>query len=252
MNRLAKVRRSINTLEYPLWTPSKNIAKLTAYENEKGYLIQGSEGLPTSRDIDILNHILYKAQSLKTMEVHYKSIYELIMDLGFNTSKISYEAINNSITKWIATFIVYPKGTYYGDKKRYDEFKKLNIINEFLFKKGEITISLTPAFMNLNNTEYCKLIPVKIYQSLTPVSKRLYEILSKNFYRRSEWEIDFKKLIDKLAISKEHRYKSSIIRDVSKAIIEINGRFGSNYSLSHINKDKEDSIIGFTNEKILS
>lgn len=195
-----KVKRNINLLDKPLFLPQRAKTQLTELYSDN-YLIRASKGLPVSYDIDILNLLLMKAQYGKSREIKFYSMNDIITQVGYNSSSSSsYDIIENSLDKWESVRIkFYGKSFYCGDglKKSTDSIPVFgrNIINQ-----KEIIIRFDQDFYDMNCSSYSRDISFKLLKELTPYSKRMFEILSKNFNNREEWFIGKEKLIEKIPI----------------------------------------------------
>jgi hypothetical protein len=212
-----QVRRNINTLEYPIWSPSSNLAKLGEINTNK-YLLECSIGLPTSKDIDILNHLLAKAQLGDSNVLEYKSIYSLIKELGLTPSTKEYKRIKKGINRWHRSYINYKNNSFYIAPGKYRSNPHISIIKNT--SEEPLTIVFNETFIDLNNEKYSLLLSSNFIRSLEkPYAKRLYEILVKSFRGNNEFSISTEKLMEKIPIK---TFRNRIYRITNSSIQYLN------------------------------
>lgn len=216
MHENAKVRRAINTLEHPLWSPTK--PPISKYSDMGGYTVY-SNGLniPRDKDINVLNRLLYIAQAKRTNILHFNSLGHLVKELGYTHTYPNYNMVRFSLLRWKSTNVIFPLNEYrYG---RGTVPTQIPVVSFFSYnttsksgkgKKFEVIIGAS--FFTLNNSKYSILLPIKSMEALKPFTKRLYEILSKSFYERDEWVCGSLKLQDKMMVQKEKYRFNNIIR----------------------------------------
>lgn len=195
MHEHAKVNRNIATLEYAIWNPASNIGTLYSHGE---YMITSAPGIPCAYDINILNWLLYKAQSKKSPLIKYHSFRTLIMDLGYVPSKKSYRLVEESLRRWSCVVLNYPQDKYFRSPLKTLVFRRINIGSPTSGKSLAVEIEFTKEFFKLNNSKYSAKLPVKATASLKPYTRRLYEILVKSFYNREDWSCGIDKLKSKM------------------------------------------------------
>lgn len=226
-NKADKVIKSINFLEHPLWTP-KRFIKETSLTDKTGYRIESKFGVPNSNDIDVLNILLARQQqNPEKLEVEIEN-YPLDIIKEINASKTSeyYERIEYIIKKWSKVDIYFPNGVFYYDKRR--EGREIaRVINNVidLNKTRTKVIVFNKSFINANNDgTFKKTFNLNFLQSITPFSKRLYEILCKSFYSNDIFSITRENLLDKMFLGNKEilKFEKRALRRIEKAMLEIN------------------------------
>lgn len=237
-----QVRRNINTLEYPIWSPSTALSKLGEISTNK-YLLECSIGLPTSKDIDILNHLLAKAQLGDTNIVEYKSIYSFIKELGMTPSIKEYIRVKKSINRWHKSYINYKNNSFYIAPGKYRSNPHISIIKNT--SEEPFSIVFNETFIDLNNAKYSLNLSSNFMRSIEkPYAKRLYEILVKSFRGNNEFSISTEKLMDKIPI---RTFKNRIYRVTNSSIQYLNQKaFDNNMELRWNFFISKDGIITFT------
>lgn len=240
------VKRNINTLEYPIWTPSRILSKATSYETENGYRIECSIGLPNGRDVDILNSLLYLSQQSNKNVLKFESHYDILKMLGYPINHSHYEILDDALTKWFKVNIIFPKGIFYSSDKKKTGEVKIHVLDHIKLIDG-IEIKFNDTFLEINNEKYSRLIPLDTFRKIPSTPKRLYEVLIKNFHNRNNWLVGIDKVKDKLMIvSPRYDYDSHTIELVENSISVINKV--SFYSYGMVRKD--DNILFTIRNKI--
>jgi len=222
MHQNAKVRRAINTLEHPLWNPTKY---LTSKYTDMGGATLYSNGLfvPRTEDINILNRLLYIAQAKRTNILYFNSMGHLVKELGYTHTYPNYNMVRLSLLRWKSTNIIFPLNEYRWAKGNVPT--QIPVIAFFSYttqsksgkgKKFEVIMGAT--FYALNNSKYSIMLPINSMEELKPYTKRLYEILSKSFYDRDEWVCSSLKLQDKMMVQKGGYVFNSVIRKSVKEL----------------------------------
>jgi len=197
------VKRNINTLEYPMWSPSRILAKNTAYENKNYILKSSGMMLPTSFDMDVLMNLLSLSQTEKNCLLSFTSYAFISRILKLSHSMTTYTMVENSIKKWFLSYIRY--NSLYGDGK-YSKTSDIHIFEHITYpekmegnKFKKVEIQFTKAFYYLNLEKYSLNIDIDFYTSIkNPYGKRLYELLIKSFQNGNEFKISLPKIIEKL------------------------------------------------------
>ena len=232
------IKKNINLLEYPLWTPSSNKATLKEYSVGNKYIISTKNGLPTSKDIDILNMLIYFSQLRKSNTFSFDSYYNIIKGMGYSCSGIIYNMLEESLNRWVDTNITFIDSFFINGKKK--SYSKINIIDSIKIKKhNSINIKIGSEFYNLNQDKYSKVIYLDKIKALSPTSKRLFEILIKNFYKRIEWKIVNVKLFEKM-ITDEIRIKKmeKIVEEINLLNKKIKLEISKTNNIFYFNKNK--------------
>lgn len=240
---LYPVRRNINTLEYPIWCPSKILSKTGAFHSDK-YIIECDGGLPTSFDVNVMNHLLSKAQINKSNVVEYKSMYSLLQELNINKSKKEYIRVQKAIDKYHKTIIHYKNNSFYITKDKYVSNPKISFIKNTSFGENLVVV-FNETFIDLNNENYSLTLSTDIMREMKPYSKRLYEILVKSFGDGLGFNISINKLAEKLPIYGE-AYKGWYKDVIFKSLDRLNSTLINNGSSEAYFMSKYKDILIFT------
>jgi len=241
---LMEVRRNINTLEFPLWVPTN---KLTTYKTDD-YALQGVK-LPTSKDINILMFILAKAQSLKTREVSFKSLDQILKGMGVSDASFMYNQLRESLDNWQTVFIRYRKKYVY--KGNYITTPDISVLSfKNIHKREPVIIHFSQEFYNLMEDAPSLLMSYNIFSNIKrPFAKRLYELLYKIIPDEGEVNISVKNLIKKLPLRyniKPHK----VVLMVSDAINYINNvleTYGSDKRMAFVFSSRKTNSLSVFN-----
>jgi len=217
------IQKNINFLEYPLFFPTKSDRLFEEWKTE-GYTIVSRYGLPTNTDINFLNGILLKAQTTKSNIVSYENFRDVVVSAGYHRGSFDYDRIFDVLYRWKHTKLEYKK--FYLEK---DYVKKSfkGIITQLFHndRTNSLTITLNNNFYQANLDRFSKSIRLDFFNRLTPTAKRIYEILTKNFYKRSKWVVGCDTFLTKIPILNKadksvnkynlHRY----VKEINKNLI---------------------------------
>ena len=271
MNTIKKVRvldltkktllkQNSNLIEFPLYKTDnrdkRNVFEITT--NRGKYIFQSGKNLiPDDKDALFLYFLLFLAQKNNTNELNLTA-YEILGGLNYGKSGNEYKRLELSLKKWLSVFINFDSCFYQNGSYIKAGFHILNykISDEISNKKKIINISLDKDFLKMmRESNFFQEIDLSIYFKLKhPLSRRLYEYLSKAFINQKSFKISTKKLFDKIRI-KLSQYPSEIkrkINSIEKALKRVN-EFDSKklYSLVYEQdpQDKTNFILEFTNHK---
>jgi hypothetical protein len=193
MHDQAKVKRNINTLDNSIWCPSKNGFSflLSSRPDFNFFPLKGF--VPKSQDIDILNRLLYLAQSKRNPDLKFFSVTSMLKELGYEKSSSNTVSVISAVEKWQNVKLSFKSNVMY-------------IIDFYIFdnpvvsgRRRYVQIRINKGFYQFNNDKYSVYLPIKAMEALKPYSKRLYEILVKSFYKRKHFNIGIEKLVTKMA-----------------------------------------------------
>lgn len=208
------ISKSINFLDKPLWTPSRKLAKETVYEDISGYKISCDKGLPTSIDNDILNFLLFQQQRDDSKEITFKNMSKLLNGLEYSHNPRMYNYVLTALERWKNTKIVFNE-FYFGNGVKSDY--KLDYILDYKFDFKSLHITFNKKFLSVNKeSNYKSRIYLPYFSTLTPFSKRLYEILSKSFLFKHKFYISNEILKKKMIM------ESLFLSKIKNALLEIN------------------------------
>lgn len=224
---MRNIRQDINLLERPIWFPSKpepiRKDEVYAYENN-GYKIE-FVGIPNHTDVLFLYYLLSLSQENGFQERIYTTRYETLNNCLGNVGGSHYKQLEGALEKWKKVSVRF-EGTFY-DGENY-QFMIFGIIDTAEVKEsGELYVRFNKEFLELvKNSQFYKYIQFEEYRALErPTSRRLYELLIKNFYNRRTWKIEVMKLADKMVPQELLNYKvypSHIEKKIGVSLEEIN------------------------------
>jgi hypothetical protein len=204
MHEHAKVKRAINTLDHPIWNPNRAVHYkmikeadylLVVYKNLQNHL-------PKSKDIDVLNRLLYVAQKNRSNILRFHSVSSLLKEMGYKKSKKNVDNVLGSLLNWTNIRICFPNSEKHIKDKSYEVIEKVKIEGYITSgRKRYVEIYFDRKFYELNNSQYSVYLPIKPMEDLKPYTKRLYEILVKSFYKREHYNIGIPKLLEKIPYS---------------------------------------------------
>jgi hypothetical protein len=179
-------------LDNPIWIPSKdgNGETLSHRPDFNFFTLKGF--VTRSKDIDVLNRLLYLAQSRRNPELEFFSITSLLKELGYEKSSSNISSVMLAVEKWHNVKLRFKKDILYVvDSYIFDE-------NVTSGRRKHVRITMNKDFYKFNNDKYSVYLPIKDMEELKPYSKRLYEILVKSFYKRNHYNIGTEKLVGKM------------------------------------------------------
>ncbi len=219
-----KFKKNINFLDRPLFIPSRARVGLQEYSDGKGYEIKCPTGLPVAHDIDVLNYLLYLAQYTHKSELKFSRMGDLLKALHRTCGKHNYTSVQDSINRWSKMELSFKADSFYLKQGKGTTIGRIHILTLKGIGKNGVIVKMNDDFLELNNRKFSKVIPVQLMERLTPYSKRVFEILSKNeknFNNTQQWRIGFGKFRLKVpVISEKEDYR--ILASTKKAVKEIN------------------------------
>lgn len=212
-----EIKQDINLLEKPTWflVGNSKDSEGKVWKDVDGYVYRAGYKLPDKSDMLFLFYFL-----LKTQECGYKTKvsmtrYEVLKACGLAINDKSYARLEDSLKRWTNVTLEF-QGTFY-DGKDYISIL-FHIMDSAKIKKEDKHIEVcfnTDFLLKVKESKFFKYINFDYYKSLRRgVSRRLFEILCKNFKGRSSWEIDLIKLGTKLTLSKRKRQRKEGIKEV--------------------------------------
>lgn len=226
INEKSKVVKNINFLEHPMWSPSRLLSETKFYKDDSGFYIEAYKGLPNKFDADVLDFLLSKQQETSEPVVFFKSIYDIYTSMGMPNNSISHDALRFSLRKWKGVNFCFPKGTYYTKDSNIKGDLEFGVISSIDNKKtgDNVAIRFNPDFLKYNEyNNFKKTIPLQFLKSLTPISRRLYEVLCKSFWDdKPFYPIGDEKLLDKLGCKGVKKTTYHLKEDMIRAIKDIN------------------------------
>ena len=226
-------RESRKSIELETWITDKK-----GNREKQRWVVSGSStaGLPTEVDerTYVALMVIAKQQGFRDRKTPF-SIYQVLKTIGLpTTSKREYRKIEKSLKRLIGATI-YAEGAFWDNEKK--ELRKrvtgFHIIDKYWLaykEKDEWIIEEegVPAYIvwgediwNSVQKGYIKSLDVGFFFGLkSAVSRRLYRLLDKKFYRRDNWEIDIFTLSQKLGMAR-YRYPSKVWEKLKPGIDEL-------------------------------
>lgn len=226
------IRQNINLLEFPLWFQNERVAGEfkdgMTWEDRDGYRYTAGYKPPTKTDAIFLLFLLLKSQTNDYADTLVMTRRTILRACGVSDSTRWYDRLADSLKRWKMVGIEF-SGTFY-DHERYSSMH-FGIIDSWTLHEEtkELKVMLSPSFIQMMRSKcFFKYLNFSEFKRLhSPLATRLYEILSKSFTGRGEWEIDAVKLAEKIPMSE--RYPAHIIPKIRTAIDRINRNTSTQY-----------------------
>lgn len=221
-----RVDPSIKTLEFQDTIHDKN-----RQPTVRKWIITGADkfGLPTSSDEEVLMGLLKLSadQNFKSDKVEFTR-YELLKILKWSTEGRSYTRLQKSLDR-LSGVRIKASNAFYDIKSGQNCTKNFGIIDAYEINgaRGEQN---APSYFIWSETMFdsfqngnIKKLDFDFYLSLkSAVSKRLYRYLDKRFWWGSKIEDSLFNLAhEKLGISRNYKYASSIVQQLEPALEEL-------------------------------
>lgn len=245
MENKAAIKQDINFLEHGLWQPGKGINKSVTFIDNDGYKFESIRGIPGKVDILTLYFLLLKSQEQKYERKIKTTFYQICQGIDSKMTKEKKERLIESLELWKRVLITF-KGTFYdGESYHLLSFGIMDTI-KVSDDKRYVEIHFNEEWLQkIKNSGFFKYISFTEMKHLrSPVAIRLYEILSKSFYKRNEWQISANKLKEKLSLQEE--FYSHIRHKIQASINTINRKTDMNIKVAFKKTKKNDGIITFT------
>ena len=218
------VKQDINFLDKPLWfTDAKKEGIGLVWKDIDGYEYRCCYKLPDKVDMLFLLYLLLQSQRQDYKETIEISRYQILKACGLlkSSTKHYYARIEESLERWTNITIAF-HGTFY-DNKEYISIG-FHIIDSYKIDKETklVSIRFNPEWLlKVKCSQFFKLLSFEYYKALKrPVSRRLYELLVKNFKGREECFYKLTTLGEKLTLT--FKYASDVLKAIKPAINEIN------------------------------
>lgn len=228
---IKRVKQDINFLQKPIWFQNPKHDGLGFVWKDGEYECRTGYKPPDKVDMLILLHILIKSQSNNYSSVVTTTRREILTscDLPSRDNKY-YLRVEDSLKRWKNIAIDF-KGCFY-EKGEYINVG-FGILDDYEVdkKKRLVTVKINEKWLyKIKGSEYFKYINFNKYKALKrPISRRLHEILCKNFLSRKTWAIKLTKLGKNLTLTGRTKkdgteviYASDVLVAVKPAINEIN------------------------------
>lgn len=219
---------SIKTLEF-----SDSIRGKNGELVDRKWIITGADkfGLPTASDDEVLLGLLKLSvdKGLKERRVEFTR-YEIMKILRWSTEGRNYTRLQKSLDRLTGVRIKATNSFYDNDLKSYST-RNFGLLDAYEINDGRE--SAKPSFFSWSEVlfksfqvGFIKKLDLDLYLDLkSAVSKRLYRYLDKHFWYKSRICHDLFVLAhEKIGISRNYRYASSIRQQLDPAIKELTER----------------------------
>lgn len=216
------VKQDINFLDKPIWfTDARHDGFGLIWKDIDGYEYRCGYKLPDKVDMLMLLYLMLQSQRQDYKETIEISRYQILKDCGIGIKGEHYARIEESLERWTNITIAF-HGTFY------DNHDYLSIVFHIVdsYKIDKKTKLLHIEFnrdwlLKVKCSQFFKLLSFEYYKALKrPVSRRLYELLIKNFKDREECRYKLTTLGTKLTLT--FQYASQVLAAIKPAINEIN------------------------------
>ena len=241
------IKQDINFIEHPLWFQdirADDDGRGFVWTDIEGYEFRAGYRMPSKTDYIFLLAILHISQADGWKIKLETTRSQVLSKAGLKRSKRLYSRLEESLERWKFVGVKF-EGTFFEK----GEYKTLSFgvidswgINEDT-KKLEVWLN-EHLLIKIKNSKYYKLIDFEELKKLkSPLNVRLYEILSKTFFRRDTWHIDAHKLADKIPMV--YRCLSDITAKLKPSIKRINSQTDLKVSMEieHQGRGKANMIF---------
>ncbi len=224
-----RVNPDIKTLEFQDTIYTKDKQPIT-----RKWIITGADkfGLPTSSDDEVLIGLLKLTadQDFKNQKVEFTR-YELLKVLKWTTEGRSYTRLQKSLDR-LSGVRIKASNAFFDNKTKENCTKNFGIIDAYEINTGRgeqaqpsyfiWAETMFDSFQNGN----IKRLDLDFYLGLkSAITKRLYRYLDKHFWHFKNIEINLFRLAhEKLGISRNFKYASSLKQQLEPAILELQSK----------------------------
>jgi plasmid replication initiation protein len=221
-----RIDPSVKTLEFTDNVKHKNGELL-----ERKWIITGADkfGLPTSSDDEVLLGLvkLTVDSGFQNQKVFFTR-YELLRILRWTTEGRSYVRLQKALDR-LSGVRIKATNAFYDNESKSHSTRNFGIIDAYEINDGRDS-NPKPSFFIWSETifksfqvGFIKKLDLDYYLNLqSAVSKRLYRYLDKHFWYRSRIQINLFTLAhEKIGISRNYRYASSLRQQLDPAINEL-------------------------------
>lgn len=261
-----KLKVNKNMLNKPLFIVNSKVAEgsdddgieVQLFNNEpkkvwlkiKDFKLISGHKFPSAVDQLIMYYFLMVSQR-NDWQLHLTfSRYEILKECRMPTTLQYYERLEESLKRLVATRIHF-NGSYteikgkkpskltmmfgYLDSYRIEEDKTIG--------RQRVKVRISEEYIRLiRDSMYTEILNFKhIRQLRKPVDLRMYEILTKSFYKRTEWQVDALKLADQIPMAV--RYPSEAAKKFKDSVERINKVVHPVIYSVHLLKPKKGKIV---------
>jgi protein involved in ribonucleotide reduction len=242
-----EIKQDINFLENPMWI-QRDRRETSFVLKQGGFTLSTQKKPPTKLDALFLYYLLWVSQENNWTKEVVVSHHEVLKNTGVDTGGKYRKRLKESLTRWTSILLEF-QGNFYDGV----EYKNLvfHVIDSWEQREDNLLrIHFSEKWLTqIQNSSFFEKIELKTLTTLkSPLSTRLYEILSKNFHNRSEWRISAKKLASKIPMNEQ--YVSHIIPKIQSAVKKIKKRTELKIDLEVQKEGRGKALLIFRKEEI--
>ncbi len=242
-----RVNSKLKTLEFSDTIRDKNGKPI-----QRKWIITAADkfGLPTSSDDEVLLGLLKLTvdNGLEDRKVYFTR-YELLKALRWSTEGRSYSRLSNALDR-LSGVRIKATNAFYDNEAKAHSTRNFGIIDAYEINNGR-DANVKPSFFIWSEVlfksfqaGFIKKLDLDFFLTLqSAVSKRLYRYLDKHFWYKSRVKINLFTLAhEKIGVSRNYRYPSSLKQQLDPAIDELQ-ESGFLSHCEYIGKGKDTEII---------
>ncbi len=258
-------RDEMNLAEFPLTVLSTrsdpNIKTLefsdTIYDRNgkpivRQWIITGADkfGLPTSSDDEVLLGLLKLTvdRGFESRKIYFTR-YELLRALRWTTEGRSYQRLQNALDR-LSGVRVKASNAFFDNEMKAHSTRNFGILDGYEINDGRENsrkrsfFTWSEVLFKSFQVGFIKKLDLDFYLGLTSaVSRRLYRYLDKHYWYKSKIQINLFTLAhEKIGISRNYKYASSIRQQIDPAIEELMQR-GFLSNCEYIGRGKATEVI---------
>jgi hypothetical protein len=228
------LKQDLNFLEYPMWFQVSHANAPMVWSHPQGYTYRAAYRAPDQLDMLFLMFILMRSQQENYSPRLEFSRYEILKGCGCPVNPQYLIRLEDSLKRWLHVSIEFSERFYDGQKNTSAGFRLIE--NYRLREKDKrIEIRLSEAWLaQIQQSVYFKYLDFNYYKALRrPVSRRLFEILTRMFKNQNQFKIPLVELGSLLTLytrrkiakgGQEERviYPSDVLTAVKSALQELN------------------------------
>lgn len=242
------IKHNINFLEYPLWFQDDRFAVKQedgfTWKDMEGYVFRSGYKVPVKTDAIFLLYFLLQSQRNNYAAEIVTTRYQVIKECELSLDSKWYKRLKESLDRWLRVDVAF-KGKFF-DGKEYQHIG-FHIIDSWKLeeKTNILRIKFSSDFLTMMTGKgFFKYVNFNEFKALrTPLSARLYEILSKSFHHRDIWPINAILLAKKIPM--REKYPAHIIPKIRAALATINKKTTSTFELEVTREEKGQAVLIF-------
>ncbi|MGV3523879.1 MAG: replication initiator protein A [Candidatus Sericytochromatia bacterium] len=227
-------KQDLNFLDFPLWFQVSHAADKMEWRDSRGYLYRAAYRAPDQLDMLFLLYLLMRAQQDQYPAKMVFSRYEILKGCGCPINPQYLRRLEDSLKRWLNVTLEFDNSFF--DGKDYISVG-FHILEHYRIREKDkrLEISFSNDFLEqTRQSSYFKYLDFNYYRILRrPVSRRLFEILTRTFKGSNQWKVPLVELGQKLTLYSRKRrkpngeeeqviYPSDVLTAVRSAVSEIN------------------------------